>query len=302
MISGSRLERVLASGNFAVTSELGPPKSASAKGVTKHAAMLKDCSDGQNLTDNQTAIVRLSSIAAAVHVLAAGGDPIIQMTCRDRNRIALQSDLLGAASLGVKTVLCLTGDHQSFGNHGTAKNVFDLDSIQLIAAVKGLRDDKRFLCGEECKVEPKLFIGCAENPFADPFEFRVMRLEKKARAGADFVQTQAVFDVPRFAQWMEGVRSAGLHKRIHILGGVIPVKSAAALKYMATVPGMRIPAQLVKRMEGAADPEQEGVALCVEIIQQLRQIEGVAGVHIMAVYWETIVPEIVARAGLLPRP
>jgi len=263
---------------------------------------MKDHVDAVNLTDNQTAIVRLSSVAAAVHVMRAGAEPVMQMTCRDRNRIAIQSDILGAASLGARNILCLTGDHQSFGNHPTAKNVFDLDSIQLIRAVKDMRDEKKFICGEEMKVEPRMFIGAAANPFGDPFEYRVMRLAKKVEAGADFIQTQAIFDVDRFAQWMEAVRDMGLHEKVYIMGGVIPVKSYGAMRYMSTVPGMRIPKPLLDRMKAAEDPKEEGVKICVEIIEQLRQIEGVKGVHIMAVYWEEIVPTIVERAGLYPRP
>lgn len=301
--SGSLLERVLAEGHFAVTAEIGPPKGASAQGISKHAAVLKDYADGLNLTDNQTAIVRLSSIAAAVHVIRAGGDPVIQMTTRDRNRIALQSDLLGAYSLGVRNVLCLTGDHQRFGNHPTARNVFDLDSIQLIKVVRDMRDRGVFCNGEEMKNPPRFFIGAAENPFGDPFEFRVIRLGKKVRAGADFIQTQPVFNLERFARFMDMVRAEGLDEQVHILAGVMPVKSAAALRYMKDeVPGVSIPGNLVERMEKAADPKAEGVNLCVEIIGELRKIPGVRGVHIMAVAWESIVPEIVEKAGLYPRP
>jgi len=302
MKAGGRLERLLERGEFAVTAEIGPPKGAGSKGVRNNATLLKDAVDAMNITDNQTAIVRLCSMAGAVHVLQCGGEPVMQITCRDRNRIAIQSDVLGAASLGIKNILCLTGDHQSFGNHPGARNVYDIDSVQLIAMLKGMRDDKKFQCGEEMKVEPRLYIGCAENPFADPFEFRVARLHKKAAAGADFVQTQAVFDLERFEQFMAEVRQQGLHKKIAILAGVIPVKSSAALKYMSTVPGMVIPESMLQRMKEAANPEQEGVTLCVELIDRLRRVEGVRGVHIMAVYWESMVPTIVERAGLMPRP
>ncbi len=305
MKTESRLERVLAGGHFAVTAEIGPPKSASAKGIRKHASVLKDYCDGLNLTDNQTAIVRLSSIAAAVHVLDEGGEPVIQMTCRDRNRIAMQSDILGAYSLGIRNILCLSGDHQSFGNHPTSKNVYDLDSVQLVRMVKEMRDEKKFLSGDTMKTEPRMFVGAAANPFGDPFEFRVVRLAKKVEAGADFIQTQAIFDVEKFARWMEMVRDRGLHKQVYILGGVIPVKSEKALQYMQTVPGMAIPDELIKRMsavKGKEAKQEEGVKICVEIIEQLKQVEGVCGVHIMAVMWERIVPEIVQGAGLFPRP
>ncbi|GFN23611.1 methylenetetrahydrofolate reductase [Thermanaeromonas sp. C210] len=300
----SRLERLLSQGHFVVSGEIGPPKHASPEGILHHAELLKDYVDAANLTDNQTAIVRMSSMAAAVHVLRAGVEPIMQMTVRDRNRIALQSDLLGAYSLGIRNVLCLTGDHQSFGNHPTAKNVHDVDSIQLLKIVKDMRDDRKFACGEEIKEhEPRFFIGAAANPFADPFEFRVLRLEKKIKAGADFIQTQCIFDMERFERFMALVRERGLHKKAYILAGVMPLKSAKAARYMQkSVAGMVVPDEIVARMEKASDPRTEGVAICVEQIKHLRTIEGVAGVHIMAVMWEDIIPIIVKEAGLYPRP
>jgi len=299
--SGSRLERLLGEGHFVVTAEVGPPKSSSSKGIKDNATLLKDCVDAINLTDNQTAIVRLSSIAAAVHVMSVGAEPIIQITCRDRNRIAIQSDLLGAYSLGIRNVLCLSGDHQVFGNHPEAKNVFDLDSLQLVRAVRDLRNGK-FVNGEKCRFNPKMFVGAAANPFADPFEFRALRLAKKVTAGADFIQTQAVYDLDRFRAWMDAVRELGLHEKVKILAGVVPVKSVAALRYVSTVPGMRVPQELIERMAGAADQETEGIKICAETVAVLREIQGVAGVHIMAIAWEKTVPEIVRQAGLLPRP
>ncbi|TDA64525.1 MAG: methylenetetrahydrofolate reductase [Clostridia bacterium] len=300
----SKLERLLNEGRFVVTGEIGPPKHAGGDGIKHHVELLKNHVDAMNLTDNQTAIVRLSSIAAAAHVLAAGGEPVIQMTVRDRNRIALQSDLLGAYSLGVRNVLCLSGDHQSFGNHPTAKNVYDIDSIQLVQTVKGLRDEKKFLCGEEIKEhEPRFFIGAVANPFGDPFAYRVLRLEKKVNAGADFIQTQAIFDMDRFEKFMAMVRERGLHKRVKILAGVMPLKSVGAARYMQkSVSGMIVPDPIIDRMKGAGDPKAEGVEICVEQIKHLQTIEGVAGVHIMAVMWEDIIPTIVEKAGLYPRP
>ncbi len=299
----SKLERILSQGDFAVTAEIGPPKSASSKGVRSNAAMMKDVTDGQNLTDNQTAIVRLSSLAASVHVKEAGGEPIMQMVCRDRNRIAMQSDILGAYSLGIRNLVCLSGDHQSFGNQQTAKNVYDIDSIQLINMVRRMRDDHVLLSGEEIKVAPpKMYIGAAANPFADPFEFRVLRLEKKINAGADFIQTQCVFDLERFARFMELVVKRGLDKRVHILAGVTPAKSDKALRYMKTVPGMMVPDSLIERMAKAENKEEEGLNIAVETIKAMRQIPGVHGVHIMAIAWESAVPVIAERAGLLPRP
>ncbi|MGB9887845.1 MAG: methylenetetrahydrofolate reductase [Moorellales bacterium] len=302
MTTESKLEKLLSEGKFVVTAEIGPPKHASAEGIRHHAELLKDYVDAVNITDNQTAVVRLSSIAAAVHCLQKGVEPIIQMTVRDRNRIAIQSDLLGAYSLGIRNVLCLSGDHQSFGNHPTARNVFDIDSVQFIALVKMMRDEKKFLCGEEIKEhEPRFFIGAVANPFADPFEFRVLRLEKKINAGAQFIQTQCIFDLDRFERWMALVRERGLHKRAAILAGVTPLKSAGAARYMQSVPGMIVPDAIIERMKKASDPKAEGVEICVEQIQRLRSIEGVAGVHIMAVMWEEIVPTIVEKAGLRSR-
>lgn len=300
----SKLQSLFEQGEFAVTCEIGPPKNAQGDGIRKHTEHLKPFVDAVNLTDNQTAIVRLSSIGAGVHVLAAGGEPIIQMTTRDRNRIALQSDLLGAYSLGVRNVLCLSGDHQTFGNHQGAKNVYDLDSIQLIKTVKDMREAKVFQSGEVIKRgEPRFFIGAVANPFADPFEFRVLRLEKKIRAGAQFIQTQCIFDMERFEAFMDLACKRGLHQQAYIMAGVMPIKSAKAAKYMQkNVSGMLVPDGIVERMSKAEDQPAEGIKLCIEQIKHLRTIPGVRGVHIMAVAWEEIVPEIVKGAGLLPRP
>lgn len=300
----SKLQSLFEQGEFAVTCEIGPPKNAQGDGIRKHTEHLNPFVDAVNLTDNQTAIVRLSSIGAGVHVLAAGGEPIIQMTTRDRNRIALQSDLLGAYSLGVRNVLCLSGDHQTFGNHQGAKNVYDLDSIQLIQTVKDMREAKVFQSGEVIKQgEPRFFIGAVANPFADPFEFRVLRLEKKIRAGAQFIQTQCIFDMERFEAFMDLARKRGLHQQAYIMAGVMPIKSAKAAKYMQkNVSGMLVPDGIVEKMSKAEDQPAEGVKLCIEQIKHLRTIPGVRGVHIMAVAWEEIVPEIVKGAGLLPRP
>jgi len=267
--TSSRLERVLREGHFAVTCEIGPPQSSKSEKIREHAARLKDYSDGQNLTDNQTAIVRLCSLAAAVHVIGAGGEPIMQMTARDRNRIAIQADILGAASLGVKNLLCLAGDHQSFGNHPGARNVHDIDSLQMVQMVRAMRDEKKFQCGDPIKShEPRIFVGAAANPFGDPFEFRVRRLAKKVAAGAEFIQTQCIFDMARFKKWMQMVRDEGLDQKVFILAGITPAKSDRALKYMKTVPGMSIPDDLIKRMEGAEDKKAEGVKIAVEMIEE----------------------------------
>jgi methylenetetrahydrofolate reductase (NADPH) len=303
MKAGSNLEKVLDAGHFAVTAEIGPPKSANPESVRHHARMLKGYADAFNLTDNQTAIVRLSSLASAVICLQEGVEPVMQMTCRDRNRIALQSDLLGASALGIKNVLCLTGDHQTFGNEKGAKNVYDIDSIQELLIFKKMRDEKKICGGEELEEAPKVFLGAAENPFADPFEFRVTRLAKKVNAGADFIQTQAIYDMERFEKWMEGVRERGLDKKVHILAGVIPLKSVGAARYMKNkVSGMIVPDSIIDRMRKAKDPKAEGVKICIEQIEYLKTVKGVHGVHIMAIAWEEIVPEIVKQAGLYPRP
>jgi len=301
----SKLQKILDNGQFAVTAEIGPPKHSSAEGIRHHAEMMRDYVDATNITDNQTAIVRLSSIAAGVHVQSCGIEPIVQMTCRDRNRIAMQSDLLGAYSLGMRNVLCLSGDHQKFGNHPTSKNVYDIDSMQLIYYLRRMRDEKLFFSGEEIKEhEPRFFIGAVANPFADPFEFRVARLEKKVEAGAQFIQTQCIFDMERFERFMEMVRERGIHERVHILAGVTPMKSWRAAKYIQNnVSGMIVPDELVERLKNAEDPKREGVEICIEQIKYIKEnIKGVHGVHVMAIAWEEVVPEIVERSGLYPRP
>ncbi|CAG0939590.1 methylenetetrahydrofolate reductase (NADPH) [Candidatus Brocadiaceae bacterium] len=305
--SGSNLEKILRSGQFAVTAELGPPRGADRSVIEKKAAILKGYGDAFNITDCQTAVVRMSSIAAGRIVIDAGLEPIIQMTCRDRNRIAIQSDLLGAAALGAKNVLCLTGDHQKFGDHPMAKGVFDMDSIQLIQMVKILRDEKKFQSGQDLKVsEPRLFIGAAENPFADPFKFRAIRLAKKVAAGADFIQTQIIYNVKKFKEWMKMVTDMGLHEKAFILAGVAPLKSAGMAKHMKhNVPGMDVPDEVMDRMttaSAARKGKEEGIRICLEVIEQVRELKGIAGVHIMAVEWEDAVPEIVRQARLYPRP
>jgi methylenetetrahydrofolate reductase (NADPH) len=301
MKSGSNLERVLESGRFAVTTEIGPPKSASAEAVRKKARVLRDSADAFNLTDNQTAIVRLSSMASSVACLQEGAEPVMQMTCRDRNRIAMQSDLLGAASLGVRNVLCISGDHQTFGNQKEAKNVYDLDPVQQLMVFRQMRDLGQVWGGDVLEERPSVFLGAAANPFADPFELRVARLSKKINAGADFIQTQAVFDLDRFERFMALVRERGLDRRTHILAGVIPLRSANAARYMKTkVSGMSVPDEVVERMKNAADPKKEGVRMCVETIERLKSMDGVHGVHIMAIGWEDIVPAVVQESGLEP--
>jgi methylenetetrahydrofolate reductase (NADPH) len=313
--ASSNLERVFAAGHFAVTAELGPPKSADVEVIKTKAAALRGVVDAVNITDNQTAIVRMCSIAAGVLAIREGLEPVVQITCRDRNRIAIQADVLGAYSLGIRNILCLTGDHQRFGNHPTAKNVFDMDSIQLVGVLKTMRDAKTFLCGDEIRnsakepvVEPRIFIGAAENPFGDPLDFRAIRLAKKANAGADFVQTQCIYDMERFEEWMRQVRARGIHERVKIMAGVTPLKSVGMAKYMRdSVAGLTVPESYIQRLEAVAARDkkavsEEGIKICVEQIQRLREIEGVAGIHLMAIEWEHRVKEIVERAGLSPRP
>jgi len=324
-LSGSNLERVLRAGHFAVTGELGPPQNADGEVIRKKAALLKGYVDAVNITDNQTAIVRMSSIGAGTIVVQEGLEPVIQMTCRDRNRLAMQSDLLGAYALGMRNVLCLTGDHQTFGNHPNSKNVFDMDSTQLVQMLTNMRDQKVFQNGEAFKgPEPRFFVGAAESPFAHPIEFRPLRLAKKVKAGANFIQTQLVYDIRAFEVFMEKVRELGIHKETYLLAGVGPLKSPGMAKYMIdNVPGILIPQDMVKRMSAAGEPwagkskdeltkedekarsnawQQEGIQICIELIQQLQKIEGVAGVHIMAIEWEEAVKPLVEGAGLYPRP
>jgi 5,10-methylenetetrahydrofolate reductase len=315
-VAGSNLEKVLRAGHFAVTGELGPPTDANVDVIRDKAQHFVGTVDSVNITDCQTAVVRMSSIAVGIQLLALGIEPNMQMTCRDRNRIAMQSDLLGASALGIKNVLCLTGDHQTFGNHPMAKNVFDMDSIGMLMMVKDMRDEGIVQCGDKMKVPPRFFIGAAANPFGDPFEFRPYRLAKKVKAGADFVQTQLIYNVPKFAEYMKRAGDLGLLDDVYVLAGVGPIKSSGAARYMANnVPGMDVPDEIVARMSGAikgipseekaarrAAWQEEGISICVEIIQQVREIPGVAGVHIMAIEWEEAVPIIVERAGLLPRP
>lgn len=315
--SGSNLEKVLAGGHFAVTGEIGPPKGFDAEVIRSKAALLKGYVDAANITDNQTAIVRMSSIGTGIIVLQAGLEPVVQITCRDRNRLAMQSDILGAAANGIKNVLCLSGDHQSHGNHPGAKNVHDVDSMQLIRILQEMRDKGVFQNGEEISGGgPPMFIGAAANPFAEPVHLRPVRLKKKAVAGADFVQTQIIYDMERFKEFMKRAVDLGVTESLSILAGVGPLKSAGMARYMRDhVPGMSVPDAIVQRMEDAVtgiDTEDkkargetwraEGIRICIEQIQELRQVEGVAGVHIMAIEWEAAIKPIVEGADLYPRP
>jgi methylenetetrahydrofolate reductase (NADPH) len=301
----SRLKKVLSAGHFAITAECGPPKGADPEAIRKKGNLLKGVVDSVNVTDNQTGVVRLCSLAACAILREEGLDPVLQMVARDRNRIALQSDVLGASALGIRNILCLSGDHQSFGNQPDAKGVFDLDSIQLVQVVRKMRDEGRILGGDELSSAPDLFIGAVANPFADPFSYRVLRLAKKVNAGAEFIQTQCIYNLPKFKEWMGQVRDRGIDKKVFILGGVTPLKSARMAEYMGkNVAGMDIPEEIIARMKSVAPKEQraEGLKVCVETIKALREIPGIRGVHIMAIEWEEAVRQLVEEAGLFPRP
>jgi len=322
MKSESNLETVLDAGHFAVTAELGPPMGSNADAIREKAGILRGCADAVNITDAQTAVVRVSSIASAIIVLQEGIEPVMQMTTRDRNRIAIQCDVLGAAALGIRNCLCIAGDHQSFGaagklkGHPGAKNVYDIDSLQLLSILRQMRDEGVQQGGDPLEEAPRLFLGAAWTPMGDPVDFRVTRLAKKVAAGADFIQTQGIYDFKQFAETMEDVRNRGLHEKTGILAGIIVPKSAGMLRYMnSSVAGVSVPDELINRFpktkkdaspeekkEARARTQETAKAITVELIEQAREIEGVRGVHIQAIEWEQAVPDIVQSAGLLPRP
>jgi methylenetetrahydrofolate reductase (NADPH) len=301
----SKLEKILSEGHLAVTSECGPPRGSDPEVITKKAELIRDHVDAINITDNQTSVTRMCSLAACIRLKLMGLEPILQMVTRDRNRIALQSDILGAASFDIHNILCLSGDHQSFGDCAQGQNVYDIDSMQLIQTVRYMRDEKKFLGGDEINRPPQMFVGAAANPFADPFEIRVPRLAKKVAAGVEFIQTQCIYNLDKFEEWMKGVRDRGLHEKVYILAGLTPMKSVGMARYMKNrVPGMDVPDEIVKRLGDTPKEKQpeEGIKICIESLERLKQVEGVAGFHIMAIEWEEMVPEIVEKGGLYPRP
>ena len=301
----SKLEKILAAGHLAVTSECGPPRGTDPEVIVKKANLIKDHVDAINITDNQTSVTRMSSLAACIHLKLLGLEPVLQMVTRDRNRIALQSDILGAASFDIHNILCLSGDHQSFGDCPQGQNVHDIDSMQLLQTVRHMRDEGKFLGGDEIKRPPQMFAGAAANPFADPFEIRVPRLAKKIAAGAEFIQTQCIYNLDKFEEWMRLARERGLLEKVSVLAGMTPMKSAGMARYMKKrVPGMDVPDELIKRLADTPKEKQaqEGIDVCVESIQRLKEVEGIRGFHIMAIEWEAKVPEIVERGGLYPRP
>jgi methylenetetrahydrofolate reductase (NADPH) len=303
--SGSNLEKVLAKGIFAVTGELGPPRGSAIEAIKEKAAPLKGVVDSVNITDNQTAVVRMSSWGASLLAIQEGIEPNYQMVCRDRNRLAMQADILGAYALGIRNMLCLSGDHQIFGDHPYSKKVYDIDSMQLIDMTRKMRDEGKFQNGQDITGPPRMFIGAASNPFGDPVEFRVLRLAKKIEAGADFIQTQCIYNMDRFREFMKQANDMGLTEKVYFLAGVTPLKSLGMARYMAkNVPGMDVPQDLIKRMEGVEKKKQakEGIKIACEQIEEFKEMKGIAGVHIMAIEWEHRVPEICEAAKLLPRP
>jgi methylenetetrahydrofolate reductase (NADPH) len=305
MTAGSNLEKIFRAGHKAVTCECGPPRGADAEHFRHKASFLKGYGDAVNVTDNQTAVVRFCSMAASRILMDMGMEPVMQMVTRDMNRIGLQSNVLGAAALGIKNLLCLTGDHQSFGDHPQAKNVFDLDSTQLLNTVRMMRDEGKMISGTEVEGKPAMFIGAAANPFADPFEFRVIRMAKKINAGAQFIQTQCIYDMDRFGKFMEMANDMGLTDRCYIMAGITPLKSVGMANYMKKfVPGLLVPDEYITRLKGVPKDKQaaEGIKIAQEQIQQCLEMKGVAGIHLMAIEWEEKVPEILKGTALYPRP
>ena len=298
----SNLAEALESGRFVVTTEIGPPKDCNPGKIREKAELLRGSGVAFNITDNQTAVTRMSSLAGSILLLQMGMEPIMQMTCRDRNRIGLQSDVLGAAALGVRNILCLTGDAPSFGNHPQAKGVFDVDAVQLLHIISDMTGKGVFQSGDRLSGPcPQLCLGAAANPFAEPLELQLMRLEKKVDAGAVFVQTQSIYNLERFTRWLDSVREAGLDRRVRILAGVTPLKSVKMAQRMKFhVPGTDVPDAVYERIVHAADPAEEGYRLAVETIEALREVQGIHGIHITALFWESIIPRLVRETGLVP--
>ncbi|MCP1199501.1 methylenetetrahydrofolate reductase [Notoacmeibacter sp. MSK16QG-6] len=300
LVSDSPLEALLRAGTFAITAELNPPDSADPKDVYAAARPLLPVADSLNATDASGANCHMSSIGICALLTRAGHSTIYQISCRDRNRIAIQGDVLGAAAMGVKNMLCLTGDGVGVGDQPGAKPVFDFDSLSLLRTIRQMRDEGTFLSGRKLTTPPRLFLGAAENPCVPPHDWRPHRLAKKIAAGADFIQTNYIFDIPLFEKFMSRVRDEGLDKKVYILAGVGPLASGRAARWMRkNVPGIHIPDDVIARVEGAADQAAEGKRLCVELIQEIRAIAGVSGVHVMAYRREHEVADIVERSGIL---
>lgn len=304
MRAGGRLERVLRSGRFAVTAELAPADTSDPEAIYERALVLSEVADAINVTDASGAHVHMSSLGASALLVRAGYEPVLQVNCRDRNRIAIQGDLLGAAALGIKNVLCITGDGVHVGDQPDAKPVFDFDSIQLLQTATIMREKGIFLSRRKLEVAPRLFLGGASNPFSPPYHIRPLRLAKKVAAGADFIQTQYCFDIPLLEKFMADIREMNLHREVFILVGVGPLRSAkSALWMQENIPGVHIPESIIQRISKAPLSKQsaEGMKICIELIHQIQEIEGVAGVHVMAYRQEDKLPELVLKSGLLPR-
>jgi methylenetetrahydrofolate reductase (NADPH) len=299
MKSFSEFQRRLQAGHIVVTGEIAPPRGASRATVERLALGLRDAVDAINLTDNQRGLGRMSALGAGIIIRQLGLEPIVQMTCQHRNRIALQADVLSGAACGITNFLAMTGDHPKIGDHPDAKNVLDLNSFQLLKMLRTMRDEGKFQSGVALTEAPRFFLGGVANPNIE----RVARLERKIQFGAEFIQTQILFDLDRFRQWMADARAAGLHQQAYILAGIMVVKSAQSARFLRDhLPGSRVPEWVIERMERAAHPEEEGIAIAAELVQELLAIEGVRGVHIMSVGWTKAIPQVVARAGLIPRP
>ncbi len=298
--SPGRLERVLRQGEFAITAELAPPDSADPEDVYSRAHVFDGYVDGMNATDGSGANCHMSSVGMCALLTRIGYAPVMQISCRDKNRIAIQGDVLGGAAMGVTNMLCLTGDGVQAGDHPEAKPVFDLDSMSLLETVRTMRDEGQFLSGRKITDPPKVFLGAAANPFAPPYDFRPHRLAKKIAAGAQFIQTQYCYDVPKLKSFMERARDLGLLENCFVLAGVGPLASAKAASWIrSNVPGVHIPDTVIKRLSGAEKQKQEGKQLCIDLIQEIREIEGVSGVHVMAYRQEETVAEIIDRSGVL---
>jgi methylenetetrahydrofolate reductase (NADPH) len=298
--SPGRFERLLRAGHFAVTSELAPPDSADPEEVYARARTFDGYVDAINATDGSGANCHMSSLAVCALLTRMGYAPVMQISCRDKNRIAIQGDILGGAAMGVCNLLCLTGDGVQAGDHPQAMPVFDLDSLSLLETARTLRDEHRFLSGRKISFAPRVLLGAAENPFAQPTEWRATRLAKKVAAGAQFIQTQFCYDLPMLRTFMSQVESLGLLDKIFVLVGVGPLKSAKAAEWIRThVPGVHIPDAVIGRLKGAADQALEGRRLCTELVQEIRTVRGVHGVHLMAYRQEDSVAEIIERSGVL---
>ncbi|MGH6954207.1 MAG: methylenetetrahydrofolate reductase [Alphaproteobacteria bacterium] len=298
--SRGRLERVLRSGRFAVTAELNPPDSADPREVYERALVLSEVCDAINATDASGANTHMSSVGICSLLTRAGYAVVMQISCRDRNRIAIQGDVLGAAAMGVQNILCLTGDGVQAGDQPGAKPVFDLDSTSLLETIRTMRDKRIFLSGRKITTPPQVFLGAAANPFVPPYDYRPVHMGKKVAAGAEFIQTQYCFDMPLLEAFMAKVRAEGLHEKAFILVGVGPLASARAARWMREhVPGIHIPDAVIQRLEGAKNQKLEGKQLCIDLIQQIREIEGVSGVHVMAYRQEELVSEIIATSGVM---